>query len=211
MCDRTPRVITILALSVLVLAPQAVLAGTSSGLSTSPPARDVVMDADLVCGITLTIAAEDQSNLTLGETALDSTGFQDDTGADQDTVDFGSVNLLAGSMALTHGGNAWLNGGDSSVNVIGALAVTITHSCTVAPTATIEATAPGVGGVTVRYDTSHNGNGWESSNFNLLSTATALTFSNGIPIPLDLGFNVPQDTASTSLSSTMTVTTVGGS
>jgi hypothetical protein len=195
----------------LVLAPQAVLAGTSSGLSTSPPARDVVMDATLECGITLTIAAEDQSNLTLGETALDSAGFMDDTGADQDTVDFGSVNLLGGSMTLTNGGNAWLNGGDSSVNVIGALAVTISHTCTVAPTATIEATSPGVGGVTVRYDTSHHGNGWESSNFNLLGTAAALTFSSGTPIPLDLGFNVPQDTPSSSLTSTMTITTVGGS
>jgi len=210
MNDGTPRALTILAFAILLLAPQAALAGTSTGVTGSPPARDIDMNANLVCSISLTIARETVSGGP-GATALDSTGFVDDTGLNQDTIDFGDVNLLGGSMPLNNGGDAWLNADDSSVNIIGELAITVQHNCTIAPTATIEAVSPGVSGVTVRYDTSHNGNGWEGSNYNLLSTATPFTYTSGVDVPLDLGFNVPQDATAGGLNSVVTITTVGGS
>ena len=205
-------ILTCLALTLCITAivPYTSWAGTSSGIT--PVSRDVVLQADVECAVSLNITPAtsalpaDQHQLT--------TNFIDNTGVDEDTIDFGSVNLMSGSSyVLSGGGDAYYWAGDDSVNIIGAIDVTITHSCGTAPTATIESTDSGAGSVTVRWSNDHMGaTGWEAGEYMPLTTAgDSFTFSNGTVMPVDIGFNVPRSTTSQTLSETVTITVIGGS
>jgi len=203
-------------LAVLAGFPVAGWAGTSSGTSSNHPDRDLGLEVDVVCAISINITPT-TSGLPTDQHQL-TTNFTHDFGSNPevDKIDFTSVNLLLGTTVLSGGGDAYDYSSDNSVNVVGALDVTITHTCATAPSATIEATTDGLDtGVTVRWSNDHEGgatDGWETSKFNQLTTSTStFTYTNGTVMPVDVGFNIPKTTATSTETSTVTFTTAGGS
>jgi hypothetical protein len=202
-----------LAFCMTAVGPNTIWAGTSSGLgSDSEPTRDLNMDADLICGISLNI---EPTNPAQGPsaTALNTTAFQHNTpNADTDTINFGSVNLVSGSTALANGGNLWDMG--TSANIIGEITVTVNHTCGLPPDLTIEAasiSSPPPGTATVRYSTSHEGSLWETNmHSELTATADTLSYMDEVPLEIDIGFNIPKSTESGSIGTTVTFTTIGG-
>lgn len=190
-----------LAFAILAVAVQIGWADTEVGIDTVD--HGVYMSADVPCSISLTIEPA-TSGLPADQTAL-STAFTG--GATADSIDFGTVILAAGSSyPLSGGGDLYVNAGDSSVNVVGALAVTIQHNCGTAPDADIELTSPPSAG-TVRWDNAHNGGSWETSNYNEVTASPApFTFTNGSPAAIDLALNIPQATAEGTISSAVVLT-----
>ncbi|MBW2257408.1 MAG: hypothetical protein JRI25_22810 [Deltaproteobacteria bacterium] len=208
------------ALGAFALVPLAGWAGTSSGLgSDTPPVnRELDLEVDVLCAISVNIVpATSETGLAADQTQLVG-AFSDNTPDDDtDEIDFGTVNLLAGTTTLDYGGDAYDFSSDSSMNVIGGINVTITHTCgTTAPTANITSSVDAIGSTTVRWTNAHVGgsSGWLTNEYTLLNIAgSGFTFTNGSPMPVDLGFNIPKTTTSsaTPITATVKFATVGGS
>ncbi|MBW2255139.1 MAG: hypothetical protein JRI25_11135 [Deltaproteobacteria bacterium] len=209
----TIRFTSALAVCLFAFAP-AGWAGTSSGLGgAGAPSRGITVSATVQCAISLTIAPQPTGSAGTSATALaPGQGFTNVAGAGPDLIAFGNVNPTGGSAPLaTTGGDQWKRDDNSGINVIGAIKVTIIHSCGTPPTATIAASAPPAG-VTVRYDdVANNGIGWQTSDYQHLTGTPTFPINNGLDTAVDIGFKIPPTQASGAIGTTVTIATAGGS